>query len=284
MTGRGGGDVTLEPWAGGSTSEGPPPSASEKEDTTADNAAHAKELGSKPSDIKTDGAGDHDVWLTADGTVKLASSPVRDALKVLEEWKDCWSIEDSATQTKLDRAITIAKKWKDGAKALLQTARMKGTDQARKVAAAMQEQKKEMKEFADLVAELLPKIDDTVMRTKGVVPYQVGTYGELRRLSDTGDFLDLDHQPSNASNKERLQDYSDWVTKAGPAIAVPREIHAQGCTYRGRNNEDRVTEDAEHPDVARKRDIDVTIRLTRENRKKRARAAKPKILGIELPE
>lgn len=91
----------------------------------------------------------------------------------------------------------------------------------------------------------------------GVRPYEVGRFGELRDRSLVGDGLDLDHQPSHASNVARAEaELGRPLTPAeirrirdqGTAVAVPEQWHrTQSRTYGGRNTAERIQSDAADP-------------------------------------
>jgi len=94
----------------------------------------------------------------------------------------------------------------------------------------------------------------------GVAPYETSTYGDLKARSKVGDGLDLDHQPSNASNLARTEaEVGRPLTKAekaavrdqGSAVAVPEQWHRAGSeTYGGRNTPARIAADAANPQAA----------------------------------
>ncbi|MEW6306011.1 MAG: DUF6531 domain-containing protein [Verrucomicrobiota bacterium] len=97
-----------------------------------------------------------------------------------------------------------------------------------------------------------------------VAPYEVGTYEQLRSRSIRGDRLDLDHQPSHASNVARAEaELGRRLTEAearqirdqGTAVAVPEQWHrTQSPTYGGRNTAARIKADAADPVAAATRD------------------------------
>ncbi|WP_426168033.1 hypothetical protein [Sandarakinorhabdus sp. DWP1-3-1] len=103
----------------------------------------------------------------------------------------------------------------------------------------------------------------------GVAPYEVGTYRELRQRSLTGDRLDLDHQPSSASNLARAEaELGRPLTAAeralvrdeGMVVAVPENWHrTQSPTFGGRNTVARIRADAANPGAAALRDSQAMI-------------------------
>lgn len=105
-----------------------------------------------------------------------------------------------------------------------------------------------------------------------------GTYGELsaqRKKHGSSEPLDIDHQPSHASNvaaaEQRLgrtltvQEKTALRNGSG-AITSPRAIHQQSSpTYGGRNNPDQIVQDANNPLDAQKRDYEARERAMRES-------------------
>jgi RHS repeat-associated protein len=106
------------------------------------------------------------------------------------------------------------------------------------------------------------KAPKTTAKT-GVKPYETGTYGDLVKKSKVGDGLDLDHQPSHASNLERARaekgapltpkEIRD-IKNSGMAVAVPHDVHAEGPTYKGNNTKPKIAGDAANPKAAATRD------------------------------
>ncbi len=105
--------------------------------------------------------------------------------------------------------------------------------------------------------------------TTGVQPYQVGTYGDLTDQSLPNDGLQLDHQPSNASNIARLEaelgrpltdEELQQVRNQGTAVAVPTDWHqTQSPTYGGRNTPAQIQADAQNPLGAATRDSQAMV-------------------------
>jgi RHS repeat-associated protein len=103
----------------------------------------------------------------------------------------------------------------------------------------------------------------------GVQPYEVGTYKELRDRSVVRDGLDLDHQPSNASNIARAEaelgrpltdQEKATVRDNGTAVAVPQDWHRSSSpTYGGRNNQTQIQGDAANPSAAAQRDSQAMV-------------------------
>ncbi len=95
--------------------------------------------------------------------------------------------------------------------------------------------------------------------------------------------MDLDHQPSNASNIARAEaELGRPLTAAeraavrdqGPAVAVPQELH-QGAspTYGGRNTPAQIAADAANPAAAAARDAQAMIDAASAANKAAAEAA-----------
>jgi hypothetical protein len=103
----------------------------------------------------------------------------------------------------------------------------------------------------------------------GVAPYEVDTYGNLRSRSLVGDGLDLDHQPSNASNiasaeaalgRELTPAEAAAIRDQGTAVAVPQQWHRSfSPTYGGRNTLAQIQADALDPLAAATRDSQAMI-------------------------
>jgi hypothetical protein len=104
----------------------------------------------------------------------------------------------------------------------------------------------------------------------GVRRYQVGTYAELTAQSRPHDGLQLDHQPSHASNVRRMEIAldrqltrleEDALRDASTAVAVPTAWHQQNSpTYGGRNSRWRIEMDARFPLLAATRDALAMVR------------------------
>jgi RHS repeat-associated protein len=123
----------------------------------------------------------------------------------------------------------------------------------------------------------------TGKQAEGVKPYETGTAGELRAKSKKGDKLDIDHQPSHASNVERFRQEKGRdptpaeireIDKNGFAVAVPVQKHrGDSPTYGGRNSEEQIAEDAADAAAAAKRDSEAMVRAAEEEHKEAAQAA-----------
>jgi hypothetical protein len=119
------------------------------------------------------------------------------------------------------------------------------------------------------VAPEEPVVAPGAARGPGVQPYETGTYGDLKARSLVGDRLDLDHQPSNASNIARAEaELGRPLTAAertavrdqGTAVAVPEGWHRSGSlTYGGRNTPAQIAGDALDPQAAALRDSQAMI-------------------------
>ena len=103
------------------------------------------------------------------------------------------------------------------------------------------------------------------------------------------DGLDIDHQPSLASQLKRAeQEKGGLLTPAeakairdqSPAVAVPRDLHQSSSpTYGGRNTPDRITADALNPSAAVARDSGAMVNAASAANKPAAQAAAKKLLG-----
>jgi hypothetical protein len=117
----------------------------------------------------------------------------------------------------------------------------------------------------------------------GVKPYESGTYGGLKDKEKKGDGLDIDHQPSNASNVAREEqalgrpltpEEAAQVKNDGPAVAVPVDKHrSDSPTYGGRNTPAQIQQDAANPVDAAKRDGQAMVDAAAEAQKEAARKA-----------
>jgi hypothetical protein len=120
-----------------------------------------------------------------------------------------------------------------------------------------------------------------------VRPYEVGTYGELKVRSVTGDGLTLDHIPSNASNLLRAEaELGRPLTPAeaaavrdqGISVAVPDPSHRSGSpTYGGRNTAEQIAADAADPQAAAARDSQAMVNSASPTDRAAAQAAAVKI-------
>jgi filamentous hemagglutinin len=100
-----------------------------------------------------------------------------------------------------------------------------------------------------------------------VKPLDVGTYGDLKKREKVGDNLEHDHIPSSAALKKAKEkelgrkltpQEAREIHERGSAIEVPKEVHAQGDTFRGRNTPDQIDADASDLGAAAKRDYTTT--------------------------
>jgi RHS repeat-associated protein len=125
---------------------------------------------------------------------------------------------------------------------------------------------------------------------KGVNPYEVDTYKNLRNRSLAGDKLDIDHQPSHASNIARTEaELGRRLTPAeiiqvrdeGTAVAVPQDWHRQQSpTFGGRNTPSQIQADALNPQGAAYRDSQAMIDGASFENKAAAEAAAAQIREI----
>jgi filamentous hemagglutinin len=96
-----------------------------------------------------------------------------------------------------------------------------------------------------------------------VQPLDVHTYSDLKKREKVGDNLEHDHIPSSAALKKAKekqlgrkltpQEARD-IHQQGAAIEIPKEVHAKGDTFRGKNTPDRIEADASDLSAAAKRD------------------------------
>ncbi|MBL0885435.1 hypothetical protein HGK34_03920 [Myceligenerans sp. I2] len=91
----------------------------------------------------------------------------------------------------------------------------------------------------------------------------VGTYSDLKKAAKVGDNLEHDHIPSSAAlKKAKEQELGRKLTpqeakdihEQGIAIELPKEVHAKGDTWRGKNTSDRISGDASDLTAAAERD------------------------------
>jgi hypothetical protein len=92
---------------------------------------------------------------------------------------------------------------------------------------------------------------------RAVSAYEVGKYGKMRVRSQPRDRLDLDHQPSNASNIARAEaelgrpltpEEIRHIRDEGTAVAVPEKWHRQRSrTFGGRNTPEQIQADKVDP-------------------------------------
>ncbi|MFD2024232.1 polymorphic toxin-type HINT domain-containing protein [Promicromonospora aerolata] len=96
-----------------------------------------------------------------------------------------------------------------------------------------------------------------------VKPLDVGTYSDLKKAEKVGDNLEHDHIPSSAAlKKAKEQELGRKLTpqeakdihEQGLTIEVPKEVHAKGDTWRGKNTQDRIGTDAADLSAAAERD------------------------------
>jgi RHS repeat-associated protein len=100
-----------------------------------------------------------------------------------------------------------------------------------------------------------------------VKPGDRGTYGDLKsqkRANGETEPMDMDHRPSFAAQKKALEDRlgrelspeeATRLKNSTPAVATPRRDHQQQSrTYGGRNTPEKIAEDAEELERARRRD------------------------------
>ena len=93
----------------------------------------------------------------------------------------------------------------------------------------------------------------------------VDSYKELKRREVVGDDLEHDHIPSSAAIIKNQENELGPLTAAerrlihneGTSVEVPKEVHADSRTYRGRNTQEQINEDAKDLAAAACRDCDV---------------------------
>jgi hypothetical protein len=129
---------------------------------------------------------------------------------------------------------------------------------------------------ADTVASRLPIPGDAdfigpVPARSGVQPYEVDTFENLKARELPNDGLQIDHQPSNASNllareqelgRQLTSEEIEEVTKQGTAVAVPDSVHAAGPTFLWRNTPVLIAQDAADGISATIRDSEAMVQNT----------------------
>jgi hypothetical protein len=107
--------------------------------------------------------------------------------------------------------------------------------------------------------------DQTVLvhNASHVKVLDVGTYSDLKKGAKVGDNLEHDHIPSSAAlKKAKEQELGRKLTpqeardihEQGLTIEVPKDVHAKGDTYKGKNTQARIDADAADLGVAAERD------------------------------
>jgi hypothetical protein len=91
----------------------------------------------------------------------------------------------------------------------------------------------------------------------------VGTYSDLKKTAKVGDNLEHDHIPSSAAlKKAKEQELGRKLTpqearevhEQGLTIEVPKDVHAQGDTYKWKNTPEQIKADAADLSAAAERD------------------------------
>jgi hypothetical protein len=102
-----------------------------------------------------------------------------------------------------------------------------------------------------------------VHNTNHVKALDVGTYGDLKKAAKVGDNLEHDHIPSSAAlKKAKEQELGRKLTpqeardvhEQGLTIEVPKDVHAKGDTYKGKNTPAKIDSDAADLSAAAERD------------------------------
>jgi hypothetical protein len=133
-------------------------------------------------------------------------------------------------------------------------------------ARALEKVAKETEGAAKKAEQALQRAAKTTEKTH-VKPLDVGTYGDLKKLEKTGDNLEHDHIPSSAALKKAKEKQlgrkltpkeAREIHERGTAIEVPKEVHAKGDTFRGKNTSDRIDADASDLSAAARRDYTTT--------------------------
>ncbi|NRA24851.1 MAG: hypothetical protein HRU08_10345, partial [Oleispira sp.] len=144
------------------------------------------------------------------------------------------------------------------------------------VAAMIGNPKTAVDDVAGIVSDLgkkgnVPKVD-TDFEIGGqsningpVSELDVDSYKELKRRDVVGDDLEHDHIPSSAAIIRNQENELGPLTAAerrqihneGTSVEVPKEVHADSRTYRGRNTQEQINEDAKDLAAAACRDCDV---------------------------
>lgn len=133
-------------------------------------------------------------------------------------------------------------------------------------ARALEKVTHEVSGAAKKAEQALQRVAKTTEKTH-VKPLDVGTYGELKKLEQVGDNLEHDHIPSSAALKKAKEKQlgrkltpkeAREIHERGIAIEVPKEVHAKGNTFRGKNTPDQIDADASDLSVAAERDYTAT--------------------------
>lgn len=135
------------------------------------------------------------------------------------------------------------------------------------------ESMKNLSKIADDVGDASRKTADKLKRTdtgpSAVKPLDVGSYKDLKAREVKGDALEHDHIPSSAALKKAKEKElgrkltpkeARAIHDRGATIEVPKEVHAKGDTWRGRNTTDRIESDSQDLSAAAQRDYATTRR------------------------
>lgn len=103
--------------------------------------------------------------------------------------------------------------------------------------------------------------------TNAVKALYVGTYADLKKIEKVGDNLEHDHIPSSAAlikaEETRLgrtltRQEQRQIRDSGTTIEVPKGVHAQSDTFRGKNTQTQISSDASNLGAAANRDYATT--------------------------
>lgn len=127
------------------------------------------------------------------------------------------------------------------------------------------ESMRNLSKIADDVGDASRKAADKLKRTDTgpVKALDVGSYKDLKAREVVGDALEHDHIPSSAAlKKAKERELGRKLTPAearaihdrGATIEVPKEVHAKGDTWRGKNTSEQIEADSRDLSGAAERD------------------------------
>lgn len=127
------------------------------------------------------------------------------------------------------------------------------------------ESMRNLSKIADDVGDASRKTADKLKRTDTgpVKALDVGSYKDLKAREVVGDALEHDHIPSSAAlKKAKERELGRKLTPAeardihnrGATLEVPKEVHAKGDTFRGKNTPDQIEADSRDLSAAAERD------------------------------
>lgn len=127
------------------------------------------------------------------------------------------------------------------------------------------ESMRNLSKIADDVGDASRKTADKLKRTDTgpVKALDVGSYKDLKSREVVGDALEHDHIPSSAAlKKAKERELGRKLTPAearaihdrGATVEVPKEVHAKGDTWRGKNTPEQIEADSRDLSAAAERD------------------------------